>query len=116
MKYSDYVEALKDYFIKVAVNKSHEYLLKKFVILQWGPLGPIVELFLKKIVTIIVRETGLEIYFKYTDFRVSREGRKFYGALVKNREAQEGGSEDEIRKAEDNLKKSFRDLVTLDNY
>ena len=116
MKYSDYIEALKDYFIKTAVKKSHEYLLNKFVILQWGPLGPIVKLFLKKIVTIIVRETGLEIYFKYTDFRVSREGRKFYGALVKNREAQEGGDKDEIEKAEINLKRSFHDLITLDNY
>ena len=116
MKYSDYVGALKDYFIKMAIDKSYEYLINKFVLLQWGPLGPIIKLFLKKIVIIIVEQTGVEIYFKYTDFRVSREGRKFYKALVENKQAQEGGNENDVKKAEENLKKSFRDLITLDNY
>ena len=115
MTHDQYVEMLKDFLMKRAVASATKYLVSKFTFLAWGPFGPLLEFVLKKVMKIFLEHTELAIFMKFTDFRVSRQGRAFSEAVERNYEAQKNGTPEEKEKAEQNLKDRFREFVKLTN-
>jgi hypothetical protein len=115
MKHDEYVEVLKSTISKLVIKSATEIVFKKVAFLAWGPLGPLTSYLIEKLVGIIINETELAIFLKYTDFRISKQGKIFSEAAIKNSEAQKNGSEDEKKKAEEELINSFRAFVKLTN-
>lgn len=70
---------------------------------------------LKKLLTFLLNETELAAFFIYVDFRTSSQGRTYYDAIKDYKVAQETGSDKDKKRAETNLKNSFRELVRLSN-
>lgn len=115
MTYDDYVDSVKSYFVKTATKKALAYIVGKAAFLAWGPLGYLTKLVVEKVMLAIVDEGELLIFFKFIDFRTSKQGREFHDALVKNQETQKNGTSEEKQNAENNLKDTFRELVKLTN-
>lgn len=115
MTHDDYINTLKGYLLKKMVKSSLKYILVKAPFLAWGPLGYITELILEKLVSIMINQTELALFLKFTDFRVSRQGKVFHNAILRNQTAQKGGNPDEIKIAEQELKDTFRDLIKFTN-
>lgn len=115
MSHDDYINTLKGYLLKKMVKSSFTYILAKAPFLAWGPLGYITQLILEKLISMLINETELALFLKFTDFRVSRQGKVFHNAMLRNQTAQKGGNPDEIKLAEQELKDTFRSLVSFTN-
>jgi hypothetical protein len=113
MTRDEYVELLKDTLQKQILKSAYSSLLSRVSWLAWGPLAPLTKKMLELLISFIIKETELSIYLAYTDFRTSRQGRRFLEASIKNQEAQRSDDPNAKRLAEDNLKSAFRDLVRL---
>lgn len=115
MTHDQYVEMLKDFLRKKAVDSAFNFIVSKVAFFAWGPLGPILNFVLGKVLNVFLDHTELAVFMLYTDFRVSRQGRAFSEAAMKNYEVQKNGTEEEKKIAEENLKNAFRDFVKLTN-
>lgn len=115
MTLDEHVDLLKDYLLKSLLKASTTFVFLKLPFLAWGPLGSLTELALKKLLTFLINETELAAFFVYTDFRTSAQGRTYYEAIRDFRAAEESGKENDKKRAETNLKNSFRELVRLSN-
>tara|TARA_Y100000310_G_scaffold243676_1_gene248251 strand:- start:22114 stop:22461 length:348 start_codon:yes stop_codon:yes gene_type:complete len=115
MTRDEYIDLLKDTLQKQLLKSVYSSLLSKVTWLTWGPLGPLTKKMLEIVISIIIRETELTTYLAFTDFRTSRQGRKFLEASIKNQEAQRSEDPNAKKEAEKNLKDAFRDLIKLTN-
>lgn len=113
MTHDEYVEILKSTLLRQAKKSILKVIFKKFSLLAWGPIGPLVGFVVEKVLEIAIYQSELAIYLLYTDFRVARQGKDFNKALEANLEAQKNGSPDDIKKAEDDLKIAFTNLTRL---
>lgn len=115
MKFDTYLQKLKEQAVIDATKSAVAILVKKMAWLGWGPIAPILNFFISKVVNIIIWNTEVGAYFKYIDFRVDEQGKEYFQALVTNFNLQTNGSESEKKDAEEKLKLAFRNLVKLTN-
>lgn len=115
MTRDEYVQTLKDTLQKQLLKSVYSSLISKVTWLAWGPLGPITKKMLEMLISLIIEETELSIYLAFTDFRTSRQGRRFLEASIQNQQAQRSDDPNAKKKAEENLKATFRDLIKLIN-
>ena len=115
MTFDDHVETLKDWLLKLYLEKAIEFVALKLPFLLWGPLGPITEKILKELFKYIIKQKEMAAFFGHTDFRTSRQGRNLLDALHNNHVAQESGSERDKANAEINVKNALRELIRLTN-
>lgn len=115
MKHSEYIGILKDTLTKLVIKSATSLVFKKIPFLAWGPIGPLVSGIIEKFVIMLFNETEMVIFLKYTDFRISRQGKEFSEAAIRNFEIQRTGSEDEKRKSEEELISAFRNFIKLAN-
>lgn len=115
MTHDDYVNALKSHLKKIVVKQVVKFIFSKLTFLAWGPLAPIVNFLVGKIISIAINQTELAIFIKYIDIRTTKQGRDFYSAIEMNEQAKIGGNKDEQEKSEEKLKDTFRDFIRLTN-
>ena len=115
MTHDEYVEILKDNLRKRAVKQAFDFIISKVTFLAWGPLGPLLNFVLGKVIDVFIDQTELATYLLYTDFRVSRQSNNYSDALIANHEAQKNGTPEEKQIAEKNLIDAFRNFVKLTN-
>lgn len=115
MKHSDYVDFLKSYLFKTITKKAFTVIITKLPFLAWGPLAPLLQLIIDKLVGIILDQTELAVFMKYIDIRTTLQGRDFYKAMEDNQLALKNGSDNDKKIAEQNLKDTFRAFVKLTN-
>ena len=77
------------------------------------PVRNIVESLISRVIGFFLDQTELKAFFVYTDFRTSKQGNEFYQAAINNQRAQQEGTDEEKRLAEEDLIKSFNSLVKL---
>lgn len=115
MKFDDFVNILKEELLKSLVKSSTTWLVSKLPFLGWGPLAPILNLFLTKFLKFLIYESEMACYFLFVELRVNKQGKDFYNALEAKFKAIEGGNPDEIKKTEKDAIDAFRNLVKLTN-
>lgn len=111
MKFETYLQKLKEQTVSDVTKSVVAILVKKISWLGWGPIAPVLNFFISKIVNIIVWNTEVGAYFKYIDFRVDKQGKEYFQALVTNFNLQSTGTGQEKKDAEEKLKLAFRNLV-----
>lgn len=107
----DYAKVVKSTFVQLSKKFVIEQLLKQFAFLAWGPFGPLISLFVEKILTIAVSNAETRIFFLYVDFRTHQQGKVFSEAAIKNFIIQQNGTEEEKHEAEKKLISAFNDFV-----
>jgi hypothetical protein len=108
MTKDEYVEYVKSTFITMGRKSVMTALTVQFPILANPFLNKIVELVVSKIVTIIVVAAEMQAFFFYTDFRVAKQSEEYIAAALANKKAQESGTPEEKKIAEENLINIFR--------
>lgn len=113
MTRQEYIELIKNTAKKSILDSTLKILVGRFSFLAFGPANVLTVLILKKIIAIIVEETEMRLFFLYTDFRVSEQGRLFIERARSYEEIKKTGSEDQKKLAEIELINAFRDLAKL---
>jgi hypothetical protein len=115
MKHSEYVKVIQKTITDLAIRKILEALLKEAPFLFWGPFGPITKALITKVVMKAYEQGEMLAFFKYIDMRVDAQGVAFTKAAIKNHHIQQHGTEDEKKKAEQELIVAFKSFVKLSN-
>ena len=115
MTYDAYISAIKNQFIDTAVQASYSFIVGYIPFLGVPVLSNLLKKILAKLMTVVVENAEIAAYFKFTDFRVNRQGRDFYAAIELYEQALKEGTPDEIKKAEKIKKDRFTELVSLTN-
>lgn len=113
MTHAEYVNILKGTLQKLLLNSVLTFLYAEVPLLSVPPLKNILSFFINKIISILLNQTELAIFLRYTDIRVSQEGKAFNDAVLKNHEAQTQGDENARKIAEKNLMDTFRIFAKL---
>lgn len=113
VKHSDYVNAIKSVAMKTGKDLLVREGLKHLPFLFVGPLGPLGNKIVEKIMEILIREGEFAVFFKYIDLRVDGQGKDFSDAAVRNYHAQTNGTPEEKAKAEAELIEAFKKFAKL---
>ena len=84
-----------------------------FAFLIVPPLNILTDKALDWILTQLTEKAETGIFFLYTNFNVTAQGRAFISAAVANHNAQAGNNEELKKRTEEDLKTAFRNLVRL---
>ncbi len=115
MTYDAYISAIKNQFVDTAVQASYTFLVGHVPFLATPVISKLIKKILTKLMTVVVDNAEIAAYFKFTDFRVNRQGRDFYAAIELYEQALKEGNPDEIKRAEQIKKDRFTELVSLTN-
>lgn len=113
LTHEDYVNMLKDTALKMGKKALKDKALKVVPFLFWGPLGPITEIVIGKVVETVIIQSELVAFYYYIDLRTSSQGRAFSRAAHANYKAQQSGTEEEKKKAEKDLIEAFNNFAIL---
>ena len=111
--FDEYVNILKDSAGKMAKEILKRELKKRLPFLFLKFVNPFTEILISHVVSILVRESEFAAFFAYIDLRVNAQGRAYQKAVLENRKAQESGTPEEKKIAEQKLIESFRRLTIL---
>lgn len=116
MTFDENVELLKKTYIYLFTNTALAGITKLIPFIGASSfLTRLITKLLEKLFTWMANQKEMLIFFKNTDFRVSRQGKDFIRDAQANFEAQQNGTEEEKRNAEEQLKKSFKAFASLRN-
>ena len=113
MSQQEYIEVLKSAALSSGKKFVIDYVSKKIPFLFIPILNPITSLVIEKVVEVLIMETEFAIFFKYTDMRVSEQGKVFSKMAENNYKAQMYGTNKEKEIAEKLLVDSCRSLFRL---
>lgn len=108
MDRKSYLESVKSAAEKTVADTVIKLVLARVPFLAVGILNPITAFLIKKLVSLIIRETEMGTFFLYTDFRVSEEGKRFIEDANKYEQIKKTGTKDEIENQEAVVISSFR--------
>lgn len=91
------------------------YLVSRSAFFKFGFVNSITTIIVGQILSIVIKHTEAAAFFFYIDMRVGNQGKEFEKAAIANQIAQQSGSEDEKKIAEENLIKAFKAFVKLTN-
>jgi hypothetical protein len=111
--FDEYVSILKDSAGKMAKEVLRRELAKRLPFLFFKFVNPFTEILISHVVNILVRESEFAAFFAYIDLRVSAQGRTYQKAVLEHKKAQDSGTEEEKKRAEENLINAFRRLAIL---
>lgn len=115
MNRQEYVDLIKSATLGAAKQGVLDYISAKLPSLFTGLIGkiatPILGFFVGKILSIAIEKTELGIFFLYTDFRVTAQGRDFEAYALANLNVRKNGTPEEIKNAEINLINAFRNFA-----
>lgn len=103
MTRGEYIELIKSAFMTAGKKAVMSYLLEKFAFFKLPIVNPITAMIVEKLLTILIENAEMLVFFAYTDFRVSRQGKDFEEAALRNHNAQLGGTDEEKRLAKELL-------------
>lgn len=107
----DYVESLKTAALQIGVKAVMNVIVTRIPFLGSWFISPILGFFVGKVLEIALRQTEMGAFFLFIDTRTSRQGRDFAEAARLNAIAQQTGTEEEKKHAEERLKTEFRNFV-----
>lgn len=108
MTKDEYVDYIKSTFITVGRKSVMGALTAQFPILTNPFFNKVVDLIVEKVITVLVNAGEMQVFFWYTDFRVANQSEAFVEAAKANKIAQESGTPEEKKRAEENLMVAFR--------
>lgn len=119
MTRDEYVASLKKAAISIGKQAVMSRLVAKLPGLLLGTAGkifnPLVSFVVERILVYAIEEGEMGAFFLYVDLRVEVQAVDFEKAAVEHFKAVQGESPEEIKRAEDKLKKAFRAFVVLTN-
>ena len=108
MTHEQYVEILKRTAYMAGVKLVMERLVSRFAFFRLALINPLAERAVSWVVKSVIENGELGAFFWYIDLRVSAQGRDFEKAAMIHHKAQQGGTDEEKRRAEQQLIDSFR--------
>lgn len=115
MNREQYAELMRSTALQAGSRSVMAYLASQSSFFTLPIVNPVVGFFVSTIIRIALERGELALFFYYIDMRVSRQGREFEEAAVKNLEAQKNGTDEEKKIAEKNLVDKFRALTRFDS-
>lgn len=113
--HDDYVNLLKSTLQSAVTKSTVAALVTLLPWLSWPPIYWMVQKIVAKIVSIIIYETEMAAFFKYTDLRVAKQGREFIDAALANAAIQKTGTPEQKAVSEMALIGKLREFVKLKN-
>ncbi len=113
MTRQEYIDIIKSAFLTAGKKAVVGFLVEKFAFFSLPIVNPLLKMVVEKILTILIQNAEMLAFFTYTDFRVAQQGKAFEEAALKNHLAQQGGSDDEKKRAEELLITSLRTFVRI---
>lgn len=99
--------------IKLGTSDVIKYLALKVPFFTLSIPAGIAKIVVEQILTIVVKNTSLGIYFLRVDLSVGKQAKDFERAAKENEKAQLSGDKKAIEKAERELVERARDLIKL---
>lgn len=109
----EYVASVKSAFVTIGKDAVMKLLIQKVPFLSLPFLNPLASMLVGWILTQVVDATETGLFFLYIDMRVNTQAKDFEQAAYANRRAQLTGTPEEKRRAEENLKDTFRKFIRL---
>lgn len=115
MKTEDLIRIGKDYFKTVAVEGIKVSAVASFPFLASPPFYQFMDAFLNWLIEKIADILEERSFFLYTDFRTSAQGKAFVDAKMKGLKAELEGRVDDLKKAQEEIKRTFRTFARFDS-
>ena len=115
MTRDEYAELMKSAALSAGAKGVMTYLASQSSFFTLPIVNPIVSFIVQTVIRIALEKGEMGAFFFYIDMRTSAQGRAFEQAAIRNREAQQKGTNEEKRIAESNLIQSFRALARFTN-
>lgn len=115
MTRDEYVESIKSAFVTLGTKGVYGVLCVYVPFFKLPIIGWLTEAIIKKIISTVVDLGEMQAFFWYIDMRTSEQGAAFENAAKENRKAQESGTPEEKKRAEENLINTFRDFAKLNH-
>jgi hypothetical protein len=115
MTRQEYVTLMKETFITLGTKAVMMELTSRAAFLAWPFFNPLINMFVKYVVTYIAKYGETAAFFLYIDMRVGEQSKDFEAAAMANFMAQKTGTLEEQKRAEENLKIKFAAFAQLRN-
>lgn len=113
MTRDEYVDLLKSTALDLGTRLVIEYIVTRAPFFKLPFFNFFLSHIVQEILRIAIKQTELGAFFMYIDLRTHKQGVVYEAAALKNKLAQESGTDEEKRLAEENLINSFRMLAKL---
>ena len=112
MTRDDYVDLIKAAFKDLGYRVVMKRLVAEVPFFGWGLVNPIIGHLVSYILEYLISSAEMFFFFKYTDLRVSRQGKEFLEAALRHQEAKTKSKEERERAEKDfiNAARVFIDL------
>lgn len=108
MTTEELVKINKDYFKSIVSAGAKTALLTYFPWMSVAPCPYLLDMFLDWLTSKIADILEQSAYFIYTDLRISQQGKDYVEAKLKGFKAELSGNLEELKIAQENIKKAFR--------
>jgi len=111
MKTEELVKIGKEYFVDIVKGGLKASLFTAFPILASPAPAYFIDAFLDWLILMIADILEERSFFLYTDFRTSAQGKAYVEAKIKGYKAEMSGNIEEIKRTQDEIKKTFRNFA-----
>lgn len=108
-----YIEMLKQAFLAVGVDGLFKYLVAQIPFLGFALVAPQVKIILRFFIGKMLEHGETAAFFYYIDTRVGSQHDGFEKAALEYHRILETGTDEEKKRAEENLKLKFSEFVRL---
>jgi len=113
LKHSENVESIKQASVILIKQALLGIFIKWIPALASGPFNYVAIKLATKIAEELAERGEMMIFFKHIDFRTNNQGKDFVAAMIKNHIAQQTGSENDKKQAEEELINTSNIFITL---
>lgn len=115
MTRTEYIEVLKSAFLTAGKNAVMKYLVSRFSFFSLKIINPITAMIVEKLIMILIENAEMGIFFLYTDFRVSEQGKDFEKVAMENSITQRIGTPEQKRISEEKLIGALREFARFNS-
>ena len=115
MTIDDLVEQLKGAIITIGTQSVMAFLSVNAPFFALPVIRQITEFAVNKIISLAIKETEIGAFFAYVDIYTKAQVKAFEEAAIRNKIAQESGTDEEKKKAEEAFIAAARDLIKFNH-
>lgn len=115
MNHEQYVQTLKASMVIIVLKAVMTKVITKLPFLGAPYISPVVSYLLSKLIEFIFNQAEVLIFLGYIDIRINAQGTAFIQAADLNLKAQQSGTPEEKKKAEEVLIEKFKAFARLTN-